>query len=205
MLKFRKISFSYGRATDPVFSGLDLDLVQGDRMVIKGESGSGKTSLLRLILGFEQPSSGTIFYRGMPLDPRTLHLLRQETAWLPQDLDLGQGLVREVLLFPFRFRANAAKRPSYGEILGVLAQLNLEQKVWEQDFRELSTGQRQRLGIALCYLLGKRVLLLDEPTSALDEQSRERVGELLFQKEITLISTSHDPWWIKRCNKIIRI
>jgi len=65
--------------------------------------------------------------------------------------------------------------------------------------------QRQRVGLALCYLLDKDVLLLDEPTSALDEASKEKVHKLFSNKQRTIISTSHDPWWLEKCSKIFEL
>lgn len=180
-----------------------LEIEMGDHLVLKGASGTGKTTLLRLILGFEEPTAGNIYYRGRRLENSVIHNIRKESAWLPQDLNLGDGTVKDVFGYPFSFKVNSSNYPGTEEIFKVFNQLNLGSEIWEKNFRDLSTGQRQRVGIALCYLLKKPILLMDEPTSALDEDSRKKAAELLLDKNTTVISTSHDSWWIARCNKIV--
>lgn len=175
----------------------------GESIVIRGESGSGKTTLIRLLLGFEEPSEGVIYFEGKELTNERLKVLRQNTCWLPQDLDLGQGKLKEVFCLPFQFRNNP-KCPEESQIFSVFEKLGLPEKIWNENFENLSTGQRQRVGIALCYLLNKPMILLDEPTSALDERSKKLVAELILNKKDRLIiSTSHDPWWIDRCTQLI--
>lgn len=174
--------------------------------MIKGESGSGKTTLFRLMLGFEQPDDGNILYKNKSLDLDTIKKLRKESSWLPQDLNLGSGKVRELIQFPFDFKANNGARPSQEALITVFEQLGLEASLLENPFADLSTGQRQRAGIALCYLLKKKLIFLDEPTSALDRESKKKVADLLFKdKDRTIISTSHDPFWVDQCNNIVEL
>jgi len=134
-----------------------------------------------------------------------LFQFRNRTAWLPQDLDLGEGSLEEVFFYLFDFKNNKHKKPSKEKAYEIFEFLGLKDTQWNTGFRSLSTGQRQRIGIALCYFLDKEVLLLDEPTSALDEASKEKVKELLFDKNKIILSASHDPWWTTRCNKIVKI
>ena len=179
---------------------------RGDRLAIKGASGAGKTTILRLLLGFEKPQSGSIAVDGTLLSAKNIRQWRQKTAWLPQDLNIGSGSLKEVMEFPFQFKTNAANRPDEQEMLHALSALNLEEKHWDEKFENLSTGQRQRAGLALCHLMRKPVLLLDEPTSALDQPSKERVAHLLFGvKDRIIISTSHDPWWLRQCDKTLTL
>lgn len=204
-IRFENVYFAYDKENDPIIQDFSLEAKEGDRIGIKGASGSGKTTLFRLMLGFETPDNGTISFNGEPLNPKQLKQLRKDTTWLPQDLDLGADKLKEVFYYPFSFKINTSKRPKEKEVLSTFDALGLNKNVWKGNFKDLSTGQRQRVGIALCHLLDKAVLLLDEPTSALDEISKQKVEKLLFDDKRIIISTSHDPWWLDRCSQIIEL
>ena len=202
LLQAKHIDFSYG--DEAIFDDFNLAVEHGERVVLKGESGGGKSTLMRLLLGFEVPGSGTLEYDGTPLNGKHLRQFRRECAWLPQDLNIGTGRVDEVILFPFRFKQSGNSMPDEEKILDILSDLGLDADILQKEFTDLSTGQRQRVGIALCILLDKPVLLLDEPTSALDEASKEKAaGHLFSDPDRTVLSTSHDPFWLERCDRII--
>lgn len=200
-IAFSQVTFAYD--VDPIIKNFSLKVTKGDVIGIRGASGSGKTTLFRLLLGFEVPDSGTITFDGERLTPQKLKAFRKKTTWLPQDLNLGDGKVKEVFQYPFIFQANKSQKPDEKKILATFDALGLKKNIWDIDFSNLSTGQRQRVGIALCYLLNKSILILDEPTSALDENSKHQVENLLFDPQRIILSTSHDPWWIDRCTQIV--
>ncbi len=205
MLTFSKIDFTYPGQTVPVLKDFSFTAETGDIVSLQGPSGSGKTTLFRLLLGFERTASGTIALDGRSLVNEELFQFRNRTAWLPQDLDLGEGALEEVFFYPLDFKNNKKKKPTKEKAFEIFEFLGLKDTQWDTEFRSLSTGQRQRIGIALCYFLDKEILLLDEPTSALDETSKEKVAELLFHENRMILSASHDPWWTLRCNKIVQI
>lgn len=187
---------------ETVFQNLSFNIPQGEHTVLKGESGSGKSTLLNLLLGFLSPSSGTIQFNSGSNTPS----IRQKTAWLPQDLDLGTGMVEKLILKPFEFTSNRSSRPARTTYLSVFKELGLVEADLSKSFQTLSTGQRQRVGIAICHLLDKPLLLLDEPTSALDKTSKQRVANLLLtHTRKTIVSTSHDPFWINHAENIISL
>ncbi|MFO7846753.1 MAG: ATP-binding cassette domain-containing protein [Balneolaceae bacterium] len=202
ILQGRNLSFSYGDET--IFRQFNFSIQEGERVVIKGESGGGKSTLLRLIFGFETPDEGEILYNGDPLEGPVLREFRTQCAWLPQDLNLGRGTVADVIRFPFTFKQSVSKPPDEEQILKLFEDLGLAPESISKSFSDLSTGQRQRVGIALCILLDKPILLLDEPTSALDEESKQKAADhLLGTEHKTVISISHDPFWIDRCSRIM--
>lgn len=204
MLQGKQIDFSY--PGESIFKGLNFTLNRGERVVLKGESGSGKSTFFRLILGFEYPTSGEILFDQKPLKGKHLQNFRTHSAWLPQDLNFGEGNVSDVIRFPFSFKNNESTKPDEQKIIDIFKDLGLEEDTLKKPFQDLSTGQRQRVGIALCILLNKPVMLLDEPTSALDENSKEKAIQHLFSdKNRTILSTSHDPFWIDRCDRIIHL
>lgn len=198
LLSCSDLTIRFGDET--VLHEFNFDIPKNKHTVLKGESGSGKSTLLKLLLGFLKPSDGAIKYN----NGKTAHEIRQDTAWLPQDLDLGDGTVKEVIYYPFRFSNNNMQRPDLQTSQSVLSKLGLQAGTMTKKFRDLSTGQRQRVGLAVCHLLNKPILLLDEPTSALDTVSKQRVlNQLLEHTNKTVISTSHDPFWIERADKVI--
>lgn len=191
---------------EQIFTDFSLEIAEDKHTVLKGDSGSGKSTLLKLILGFLQPDSGDILLNGKPLDTSTIKDLRQITAWLPQDLNMGESTVREMIYVPFSFKTNADSTPSESTVLDTFDQLGLHKEALSKEFTDLSTGQRQRVGLSLCVLLDRPLLLLDEPTSALDRSSKEKAAELLLNKpNKTIISASHDPFWVKRADRIVEL
>lgn len=202
-ITFDDVSFSYNSTSSPVINQCSFSVEEGDRVVLRGESGVGKTTIFRLLLGFEIPDIGDIIYKGDYLNDETAQKIRSQTAWLPQDLDLGSDTVKSLVNLPFQFEKNNANQPAKEQVIETFQRLGLPASSLEKEFADLSTGQRQRVGIAICYLLDKPLILLDEPTSALDSTSKEKVANLFFaNSERTILSTSHDPWWIGRCNKV---
>lgn len=205
-MKFDKIygsnlSISFG--DEKVLRDFGFEIGPKQHTVFKGESGSGKSTLLKLLLGFLSPDTGRMQLN----QDRPIRELRNYAAWLPQDLDLGAGKVWEVMQTPFEFRANRTLSPEKSDMKKVLERLGIRENSLYKSYRNLSTGQRQRVGLATCHLLDKPVLLLDEPTSALDSKSKHKVYRLLIERQPdrTVISTSHDPEWLETADRIIEL
>ena len=204
LLEGKNIHFQYG--DEVIFDHFNFRINKGDRVVLKGDSGSGKTTLFRLILGFESLQQGDILFQGNSLkDPKTIRELRKNSAWLPQDLNIGTGFVNEVILFPFTFQAHKKNKPHQSKIESTLRDLGLNpNEILQKSYSDLSTGQRQRVGLAITVMLNQPFILLDEPTSALDHDSKTKAANLLLnQNNRTVLSTSHDPFWVERCEKVI--
>lgn len=199
-ITFQEVSFGF--ESEQVLNRFSFRAPAGTHTILKGESGSGKSTILQLILGFLQPQSGQIMVNKNLLSAREI---RKQTGWLPQDLNLGTGSVQEVMDQLFHFQANASGKPTRKHQLEVLQQLGLDPKPMDKQFRDLSTGQRQRVGLAICHLLNKPLLLLDEPTSSLDRTSKQKAASLLLNKNRTIISTSHDPFWVNLADNVIDI
>jgi len=204
-LTLSHLNFAYTKQSSFLLSDFSLEADKGDIIALKGDSGAGKSTLFRLLLGFEKPQKGSISFDGKIIQDEQLKDFRNRVAWLPQDLDLGEGTLKDVFYFPFNFKVNQAKKPSGKDCKTIFHFLGLNELTWNDSFKSLSTGQRQRVGIAMCHFLDKEILLLDEPTSALDKTSKEKIKELLFDKNKIILSASHDEWWLAQCNKIVEI
>lgn len=203
-ISIKGLEFSHG--DEQIFRDYSLEIESGKHTVLQGDSGSGKSTLIKLILGFLKPDGGEISLNGKPMDTGAFRELRQKTAWLPQDLNMGENSVEDVIYFPFLFKQNAVSKPSESTVVDTFEQLGLHEEVLDKEFSDLSTGQRQRVGITLCALLDRPLLLLDEPTSALDRSSKEKAAELLLGKpNKTIVSVTHDPFWIKKADKVIEL
>jgi len=197
-IAFKKVSISFDG--EVVLRDFSFEAPAGKHTVLKGESGSGKSTILKLLLGFLKPDQGSVMFKKRDVHPQRI---RQRTAWLPQDLNLGDGLVHEVMQQPFSFKINSSLDKV--DFSGTLEALGVPKANLNKPFRDLSTGQRQRVGLAICHLLDKPLLLLDEPTSALDQVTKQKVADVLLEGKRTIISTSHDPFWVELADKVIQL
>lgn len=189
-----------------VFKDFSENIEKGEKIVLSGESGSGKTTLMNCILGFVPLTKESITVNGKEVNPDNITEIRKETSWLPQELSFGMQTCREHLYFPFQFAHNKNIRPANEEVHAILKELLLPADILQRNINEISGGQKQRLSLASVLLLHRPLLLLDEPTSALDGKAVQAVLQLIHKKkDITVISTSHDPEWVKGMSRIIKI
>jgi len=202
LLSFNNIGINFNNKS--LFSVLTFDIDKGDKVVFKGKSGSGKTSLLNIITGFVRPASGTVLFDGSPLTKSNLIDLRKKLAYLPQQLSFNSHEVQQFLEMPFGFANNKSLTPNKNSILKYFSLFDLNHDLLNSKMQDISGGEKQRVALISCLLLQRKILLLDEPVSALDKSSKKKVIDYLFaMNELTIISSSHDPDWVDACNKII--
>ncbi len=203
MIVLRDITIQlYGKT---LLEGANLQIDSGDKVVIRGPSGCGKSSLLKTTVGALATQKGTVRMDGLELSATTVDQIRARIAFIGQEPVLGAENVRDALLLPFHYKAHSGNHPSDKDIIRLLEQLHLSADILEKPSSRISGGEKQRIAITRALLLGKTVFLADEVTSALDPESRTSVMDELFRSEITLLSVSHDPEWIKRCNRVVEI
>ncbi|MEZ8142854.1 ABC transporter [Enterovibrio norvegicus FF-33] len=176
-------------------SALTDALLQGQHLVIKGASGSGKTSLLRVMCALQPAQHGHIAYQKQTVSVQNLPWWRRQFCYLPQEPVMGANTIADVLRLPWSLQATDNLLPSDEECQTTLACLNLQHDM-NQDVDTLSGGQKQRLAIARALLLDRPVWLMDEPTSALDAKNRDSLMTLLKTLPIITVSISHDPEWM---------
>jgi putative ABC transport system ATP-binding protein len=197
MIEFYDIHLAYPNGT--VFDRLSFTLKKGKISCISGPSGSGKSSILKLIQGYLTPDKGEITIEGTPLNRQTTKDLRLKMAYIPQNINLPVTSGSEL--------ANLLGVKVYPDKINqLLAKLGMPNQMLERPFDEMSGGQKQRVVIALCLSLGREIILLDEPTAALDDESIEQLLKVIRGlKDTTVISASHNPEWIKAMDQVIQL
>jgi ABC-type multidrug transport system fused ATPase/permease subunit len=193
-IEFDHVGFSYGNTR--VLSDVSFVVPGGSKMALAGASGSGKSTILKLILGMYAPETGTLRVAGQTLRDMPLSGLRRMIALVPQDAWLFPGTVRDNILFG---RGDASEE----EILAAARAANAHEfiealpcgydTVLDERGGNLSGGQRQRLCLARSFLKDAPVLFLDEPTSAVDAESELLISEAVerLSQGRTVITVAH--------------
>lgn len=205
-IELNNVSFRYGEDMPSVLDNLSLKIRPGQYVAVVGKTGCGKSTLMRLLLGFEKPQKGAIYYDGRDMLSMDLKSLRQKIGVVMQNGRLFQGDI-------------------YSNITISAPQLTLEQ-AWEaakmagldEDIRRMpmgmhtlisegkggiSGGQSQRLMIARALAPNPRILMLDEATSALDNITQKTVSESLCRLKCTRIVIAHRLSTIRQCDRIL--
>ena len=204
MLILKKIYKSFGNKN--VLSDFNLEIKKSGKVALKAPSGSGKTTLLNIISGLIEPDSGEILFQNKKINFKYLREFRKKLCYLPQNLTtLENKSVHETILRPFDFAANRDLKPEKDTIDIMIEKVSLPDDTLDKKFMDISGGEKQRIGIVLCLLLKRDIMLLDEPTSALDNETSEIVSQLLLDNEKTVIAASHDNNLLIKCDKIIEL
>jgi taurine transport system ATP-binding protein len=173
-LRLNAVTFAYDRSAQPVLERLTLGVARGEFVVVLGQSGSGKTSLLNIAAGFLEPTEGRV-----SIDGKDIAGPGADRAVVFQDDALYAWLnARDNVALPLRLRgvATAPRRARADELLASVGLAGQGDKaIWQ-----LSGGMRQRVGIARALASEPQFLLMDEPLGALDAMTREHMQELLL-------------------------
>jgi ABC-type iron transport system FetAB ATPase subunit len=180
-----------GRA---VLEGFSMSLRAGEKAVLTGPSGGGKSTVLRCFLGFVVPQAGSVHIEGTSLTAETAWQLRTRLAYVGQEPDLGHGTAREAIERPFHYRANAALRPNLERLPEFFERFGLSEALLHKDVGALSGGEKQRVALISAILLDRHIFLLDEITSALDKASKQVVADYFRSRDdATALIVAHDP------------
>lgn len=201
LIRYENVGISFDNRK--ILSGFNLSIKKKQKVLIRGKSGVGKTTLLKMLLGFTKPVEGTLYFRNKVIDSRTCWETRKEIAYVAQDTDLGEGKVKNLLDEIFSYRANKEKL-DHEKLQAFMKELELEGNILDQNFQELSGGEKQRIGILISLLLNRNIYLLDEVTSALDINLKKKIADYFLSREdLTLLIISHDREWERDWIEII--
>ncbi len=203
MIEYKNVNLYAGGRE--LLRDVSFSVQKRESVVLTGASGSGKTSLLLSLMGGFPIRSGTILYNGESVDAGSVRRVRGDVAFVGQEPVMGGDTVRDALLLPFTFKAHRGAIPEDLELARVLGLLHLNERILARSCDLISGGEKQRIALARAVLLGKKVFLLDEVTSSLDPKSKGAVFELLADPHMTILSVSHDPDWVGRCDRSIDI
>ena len=194
MIELRDVSFGY---TDtPLCVAIDLNLQRGEIALIRGRSGCGKTSLLRLLSRFHLPSRGDLLLDGRPYSEFHYEELRTRVIYIHQTPVMEDRIpVLENLLLPFTFGIHKIReKPKEDELQGLCASFHLPPEVLYREAGTLSVGERQRVAIIRAHLLQPEFMLLDEPLANLDDESAGAISEWIAHQShanLGLVMASH--------------
>lgn len=203
LIRFDQVSVTVHGKT--ILSNLSFALFSGEKAVLCGRSGSGKSSVLRTLLGLHPVKPGAVYLQEIPLTPASVQTIRSCTAYIGQEPVLGAESVREALLLPFQFKTHRDHRPTEAQLIEVLQRLQLPVDILNQESSRISGGEKQRIALARGLLLGKKLYLLDEVTSALDATSKQAVFDVFSDPSLTVLSVTHDPEWLEHCGIIFEL
>jgi ATP-binding cassette subfamily C protein LapB len=194
-LELRQVSFTYPHQQTPALSEINLIVRPGERIGIIGRSGSGKSSLAKLIVGLYQADAGSLLVDGTDIRQLDVSELRHNVGYVPQDIQLFSGSLRDNLMAGARYVEDELVLQA-AELSGVHEFARLHPQGYELQVGErgqnLSGGQRQNVALARALLLDPPILLLDEPTSSMDnpgeERLKERLAPVIANKTLLLVT-----------------
>jgi len=196
MIKFDHVHLAFNGKK--ILNDLSFEVKRGEKVVVLARSGSGKSSLFSLVLGFLEPDEGQVSFAGQPVDEKSAWEIREKIAYIDQDVSLGDGKIPDLLDFVLKLKANIHLDNTRAQLQELLEYFEFDQEVLTKDIENLSGGERQRLAIIIAVLLQRKVFLLDEVTSALDKQLKKKVADFFItRKDWTCLVISHDPVWLE--------
>ena len=207
-IEFKNVAFSYPGQTHLALRDVSLKIQAGERVAILGRVGSGKTTLEKLILGLYQPTSGAVLVDGIDLRQLDPAELRRNIGYVPQDVTLFFGSLRDNLTIAAAGADDAAVLRA-AEIGGVIDFVNSHPQGFDMAVGErgesLSGGQRQAVAISRAVINDPPILLMDEPTGSMDHSSEEEIKKQLrtYAAGKTLIVITHRTSLLDLVDRII--
>jgi ATP-binding cassette subfamily B protein len=207
-IEMRGLTFSPGNGGNPLLRDIHLTVHKGERIVIVGRIGAGKTVLCDLLVRILEPPKGRIFFDGIEIHHIPLKVLRRDIGYVPQETLLFSDTIRENIAFgnldatEEEIEKAARTTQIYEEVMGFPEGMNT---VIGEKGITLSGGQRQRIAIARTLLMNPPIFILDDALSSVDIQTEERILEGLekFLKGKTSILITHRIAPLQRADRII--
>ncbi len=189
-----------------VLRDFSLSCERGKITAVTGQSGIGKTTLLKCILGFTQPDSGDIFLDGEQLTSKTVWDFRRRIGYVQQEPVLGTGIVRDILRQPFLFEANRHLQWKNRQVEDLFASFLLEPDLLTKRVPTLSGGEKQRIALISALILEREFYLFDEITSALDELTERAVLYYIEgRKDLSILAVTHNKQFLSISDSVFHM
>ena len=197
IIKIKDLSKSFGDKT--ILNKISLNVHRGENLVVFGQSGTGKSVLLKCIIGLLEPDEGEIQINGKNVENITMkemNEIRKEIGFLFQGAALYDSMtVRENLEFPLKRHSEISDEDAYEKVLHTLDLVSLRDAVDKMP-SELSGGMKKRIGLARSIITDPEIMFYDEPTTGLDPISSKEISELILELQnklkMTSIIVTHD-------------
>jgi ATP-binding cassette subfamily B protein len=209
---FQDVSFQYGPNSPSVLTGINLEIKKGSRVGFIGTTGSGKSTLIDLVMALLQPSKGKLRVDDTEITNQNSRQWQMHIAHVPQTIFLSDATVAENIALGTKFEdidwqrvTEAAEKAQISETIESL-EFRYHTKVGERGVR-LSGGQRQRIGLARALYKRADVIILDEATSALDPETERNVMNAIeeISDEVTLLIIAHRRTTLAGCDSIVEL
>lgn len=204
-IEVSNVSFSYSQEEGSVLNGLSFRIEPGEYIGIVGASGCGKSTLLQILLGFEKPDKGCVFYDHKNLEQLSKPQLRKKLGVVLQEESLFTGSIYENI-------SASAPGMTQEQAWKLLEEVSLREEVEQMPMglytlvteagNTISGGQRQRILLARALAGNPSILFLDEATSALDNETQGKIRKMLDQKRMTRVVIAHRISTVKKCRRI---
>jgi ATP-binding cassette, subfamily C, bacterial len=206
--RFENVSFAHDET--PIIKNANITVASGSVTVLQGVSGVGKTTLIDLLIGLHQPDSGTITLDGVPMSEIDIHRWRRSIGYVPQELSLLHGTIRENIVLG-NHEITEADIETAIQLAGARDFIEamphrLDTNVGSMGLK-LSGGQRQRIALARALVTNPRLLILDEVTSALDPEAEMEICQniLALRGSYTTIAITHRPAWTEIATHLYKV
>ena len=205
-IEMDNISFRYDEKMPYILDGLDISIKPGEYVAIVGRTGCGKSTLMRLLLGFETPDKGTVYYDKKDIRSIDLRSLRRNIGVVTQDGDLFSGSIFSNITvsapqLTLDDAWEAAEKAGMAEDISAMP-MGMHTFISDEQ-GGISGGQKQRLMIARAIAPNPKILLFDEATSALDNKTQKQVSDSLARLECTRVVIAHRLSTVRECDRIL--
>jgi len=185
-IEFKDVAFKYPSGDIPALEDIKVSMKSGETIAFAGSSGSGKTTIIKLLVGLYQPTSGQVTYNGTSIRELDFEQIRNRFGFVSQDTQLFAGTIRENLLFasPKATDADCLEALGSASALSLIERggKGLDTRIGEGGLK-LSGGEKQRLAIARALLRNPEIIIFDEATSSLDSLTEEEITSTIRRIE----------------------
>ena len=205
-IELNNILFRYGDSQPPILDDLSLKIHPGQYVAVVGKTGCGKSTLMRIMLGFETPQRGSVYYDGHDLQSVDLHSLRRRIGTVMQNGKLFSGDIYSniVVAAPWLTMQDAWEAAEIAGIADDIRRMPMGMHTLISEGQGgISGGQRQRLMIARAIAPKPKILFFDEATSALDNVTQKKISEAMDSMKCTRIVIAHRLSTIRQCDRIL--